>query len=175
MEAQFKDQMLLIELIDRLERCKDKDKPLYLDIGDKRPYGLTSYRGRYEDLCITTEEQGCYKIEISVDTDSNIRGEVQKRIGKKHPTVNEFIDVLKESIWKVFIGYKAGEFRMSKYTPLWIAEYGESKLYVPEIETMCIVYPVDVYEDDELDKTFIVTNKVIEGTYKRVKIEGHDI
>lgn len=148
-ELTVSDQLLLGELILKLEAVKDKSKPLFIDTGD-RPMGVDSYRGIYRELAIQTERKGRYYGDIKETTEY---GDIHERIyiGKENPTVSEWIEVLKEAIGKTFEGYKGGDFTMSKNTPVWLAEWGDSG-FGKEYE---LIYFVDVQELD--DKVEIVT------------------
>jgi hypothetical protein len=66
------------------------------------PKTIDSWRGAYEELAL----------------DINLEGEPLK--------VTEFYNLLKSCIGKKFTGYKGGEFIMSKNTPVWVANYGNS-------------------------------------------------
>lgn len=118
-------QLLLGELILKLESVSP-DKPLYIDIEDKRPMGIDSWRGIYAELAIQTESMGSVQTK---EVDEAIGGEIyykHENIGKENPTVSEWIEVMKEAIGRTFTGYKGGNFTMSKNTPVWLAEYSES-------------------------------------------------
>src|SRR3990167_11288913 len=54
-------QLLLGELILKLESVKNKDLPLFIDLMDKRPKGVDSWRGVYAELPIQTEVFGSYQ------------------------------------------------------------------------------------------------------------------
>lgn len=147
-ELAHSPQLLLGELIFKLETVKDQDKPLFIDNG-KRPMGVDSWRGYYAELAIQTESYGHYNTD-EVEIHSEYGDYYKKKdIGKKDPTVKEWIKVLKEAVGKTFEGYKGGEFYMSKNTPVWLDEYGHSSF--PG------VFFVDVRE--EPDKVYLVTKE----------------
>ena len=155
-------QLLLGELILKLESVSNKDLPLYVDLLDKKPMGIDSWRGSYAELAIQTEGFGSYNgDEVTHEFESgNFYNSVS--IGKENPTVAEWIEVLKEAVGKTFTGYKGGDYLMSKNTPVWLAEYGNSsfKLDDKEIDTENYenykdVYFVDVKETNK--KVYLVT------------------
>ena len=42
------------------------------------------------------------------------------------PTLDHFIETLKNAVGATFTGYKGGEYVMSENTPVWVANYGNS-------------------------------------------------
>ena len=124
-ELKNSPQLLLGEMILKLEAVKNKNLPLFIDLMDKRPKGIDSWRGIYAELAIQTEDFGSYQTEEVEHTfgDGNVFHK-HKSIGKENPTVAEWIDVLKEAVGKTFTGYKGGDFTMGKGTPVYLAEYG---------------------------------------------------
>ena len=62
-QAELKNspQLLLGEIILKLEAVSNKDLPLFIDIKNKRPMGIESWRGSYCELAITTESFGSYQ------------------------------------------------------------------------------------------------------------------
>ena len=156
-------QLLLGEMILKLENVKDKRKQLFIDIMDKRPMGIDSWRGRYDELSITTETFGSYNTEEIEMQFPGMTFYKKKEIGKANPTVQEWIDVLKEAIGKTFTGYKGGDFTMGKGTPVYLAEYGSSSFQIdnePLDEENWSNYKtvnfIDVEEKD--DKVYLITS-----------------
>ena len=157
-------QLLIGELILKLEQVKNKKLPLFIDLMDKRPMGINSWRGSYCELAIETESLGCYNTDI-VEYESkefDYKTYKHKSIGKENPTVEEWIGVLKEAIGKTFTGYKGGNYLMSKNTPVWLAEYGNSSFKIDDkpideenYSNYKSVYFVDVKE--EKDKVYLIT------------------
>jgi hypothetical protein len=157
-------QLLLGEMILKLELVKNKDLPLFIDLMDKRPKGIDSWRGIYAELAIQTETFGSYntdKIEWE-SKDGEYKSYVQKEIGKENPTVAEWIDVLKEAVGKTFTGYKGGNFTMGKGTPVYLAENGEASFKTDDKEidekdysNYKTTYFIDVKE--EKDKVYLIT------------------
>lgn len=85
------------ELIAKLEK-HDRKNPVKFEDGTV-PGHFMSYRGYYDHLAI---DHG---------------GEM---------TVGELLDRANEANGTVYEGYKGGEYKMSRMTPVWVAEYGES-------------------------------------------------
>jgi hypothetical protein len=130
-------QLLLGELILKLEAVKNKDLPLFIDIMDKRPADIDSWRGIYAELAIATE-------------------------GHSSPTVADGISMLQAAVGKTYHGYKGGDFTMSKNTPVWLAEYGESGFHIDDKEideedfsNYKNVFFVDVQE--RKDRVYLIT------------------
>lgn len=125
-------QLMLGEMILKLEAIEDKTKPLFIDIMDKRPKGIASWRGIYAELAIQTEDFGSYNTDEIEKEFSDMTFYKQKKIGKKNPTVEEWIGVLREAIGKTFIGYKGGDFIMGKNTPVYLAEHGNASFKIDD-------------------------------------------
>lgn len=87
-------------LIDALAECK-QDADVYFDFCYLAPDGVRSYRGYYDHLAIGYREEG------------NVR-------------VSELLGELRAAEGKIFTGYKGGDYRMSRETPMWAANYGRS-------------------------------------------------
>lgn len=146
-------QLLLGELILKLESVTDKTKPLHIDIEDKRPMGVGSWRGIYEELAIQTESLGSCCTDEVTEERFGYTFYKSEAIGKESPTVGEWIDVLKSAIGKRFEGYKGGYYVMGKNTPVWLAEYGDSSFPVNgEYEN---VYFANILETP--DRVYLVT------------------
>jgi hypothetical protein len=162
-ELKNSPQLLLGEMILKLEAVENKGLPLFIDLMDKRPKGINSWRGIYAELAIQTEDFGSYQTEeIEHTFDSGDVCYKHKNIGKKNPTVAEWIDILKEAVGKTFTGYKGGDFTMGKGTPVYLAEYGNSSFKTDDKEidqkdylNYKTTYFVDVRE--EKDKVYLVT------------------
>ncbi|MDP1729143.1 MAG: hypothetical protein Q8L27_03000 [archaeon] len=160
-ELKNSPQLLLGEMILKLEAVKNKELPLFIDIMDKRPKGIDSWRGVYAELAIQTEDLGSYQGEVEKDY-GDFQSHKQISIGKENPTVAEWIKVLKEAIGKTFTGYKGGDFLMGKGTPVYLAEYGNSSFKTDDKEiddkdysNYKTVHFIDVRE--EKDKVYLVT------------------
>jgi len=160
-ELKNSPQLLLGEMILKLKAIKNKELPLFVDIMDKRPKGIDSWRGSYCELSIQTEDFGNYQGKIEKDY-GDFQTHEQISIGKENPTVAEWIEVLKEAQGKTFTGYKGGDFLMSKNTPVWLAEYSNSsfktdnkKIDEKDYSNYKSVFFIDVKE--EKDKVYLIT------------------
>lgn len=96
-------QLTLGELILKLEAIKDKKLPVVFDDRKYHPVSVSSWRGSYCELAIEYGPTG------------------------KSLSVKEFLKILKNTIGKIFVGYKGGDFLMGRTTPVWVANYGESQ------------------------------------------------
>ena len=73
---------------------------VYYDWASAVPSGLGSYRGYYEHLALGyTNEDGTMK-------------------------VGELLALLKEAVGKTYTGWKGGQFKMTRKTPVWIGNSG---------------------------------------------------
>lgn len=95
-------EMTLGELIDALEKCRPNAE-ISLKPFSLTPTGIESWRGRYDELALT------YR---TVD-----HGE--------RTTVAELLPLLRKMVGSVETGYKGGEYRMDRDTPVWVDNYGE--------------------------------------------------
>lgn len=68
-----------------------------------RPTGIDSWRGIYAELAL----------EFGFED-------------RKAMSLSEFISMLRRADGETFTGYKGGEYRMSRSTPVWVANYGNS-------------------------------------------------
>lgn len=101
-ELETSDQLLLGELIQKLESVKNKGLPVFYDFNDKEsPTYFMSWRGSYCEPALGHEEN-------------------------KVTLVSDLLLMAKEEIGKVEVGYKGGDFTMHKRSPIWIANYGTS-------------------------------------------------
>lgn len=100
------DQLSLGELIKKLEFIshsnKDEEPWVVFDFADAYPIGLSSYRGYYDELAIN---YGAYEYDDL-------------------PSLRAVIKLLKEALGKIYTGWKGGEYKMDKDTPLWVANDG---------------------------------------------------
>ena len=95
-------QITLGELIVALDGVEKKDLKVYFDFEYAYPAGLSSWRGSYDELALKFSFEG------------------------EAPTVESLLAKLKDAVGKEYTGYKGGEFRMDKHTPIWAANYGNS-------------------------------------------------
>lgn len=112
------DQLTLGVIIDKLEVIA-KEQPeriangreeaqVYYDFEYLFPTAINSWRGAYDELALDF-----------VMSDY--------RIGGPEPMkVTAFLALMKQTVGEVFTGYKGGYYRMSKDTPVWVANYGNS-------------------------------------------------
>jgi hypothetical protein len=104
------DQLTLGEIITKCETCAALEYKLHdgsepsvvFDFEYIHPTGLRSWRGAYPELALSFQSEGD---EMKLST---------------------FIEMLKDAIGRTFEGYKGGDFTMSRHTPVWVANYGNS-------------------------------------------------
>jgi hypothetical protein len=110
-----KDQLTLGELIDKFERISKRQK-VRLDDGRTEAYvqfdfeyffpnSIDSWRGSYNELAL---------------------GFIHADCGKDFITVRNFLRLLKETVGKTFEGWKGGQYKMERNTPVWVANPGNS-------------------------------------------------
>lgn len=92
--------MRLGEIIDAMSSAK-ADADVEYDFGGLGVDGVDSYRGYYSDLALSF-----------VDGDGMKAGPL--------------LEVLRAADGKVYTGYKGGDYRMDRDTPVWVANYGRS-------------------------------------------------
>jgi len=95
-------QLTLGELILKLEAIPDKKLPVIFDGRKYFPTGIDSWRGSYCELAINYSTTSV------------------------HMTVKGFLNILRNTVGRILIGYKGGDFMMGKTTPVWVSNYGES-------------------------------------------------
>lgn len=100
-DLQESGQIVLIELIMSLKSA-DPNLPIIFDLNKCHPGDIGSWRGSYNELAIEWEDRGT------------------------PPTVAEFLTQLYEVNGATLTGYKGGEYKMHKLTPLWVANWGDS-------------------------------------------------
>lgn len=127
-------QLMLGELILKLEAIADKSKRIIFDDKRYHPTGIDSWRGSYAELAIEYAEDG-----------------EKLRVG-------DFLASLKDTIGKTFEGYKGGEFLMGKTTPVWVANYGDSSGFKHDGDTWTQAV-IDVSQDEQ---NVIIETKPIE-------------
>lgn len=108
-QEELKDMPILTlgEIVAKLEAIEaahtDKeDFWVRYDFGSLTPTKLMSWRGVYAELALGYED------------------------GKNWPKITDVLDELKSGIGKTFEGYKGGDFKMGRGTPVWVANYGDS-------------------------------------------------
>jgi hypothetical protein len=107
-------QLSLGQLIEEIEKCglkreyNGEDKVVHYDFGTAIPTVVDSWRGSYAELalgyCLT-----------GYDND---------REHLKEISAKDLLQNLKDAVGKTFTGWKGGDFRMSKETPVWVANPG---------------------------------------------------
>ena len=120
-------QLKLGQIIEGLEAIESKDqKHVFFDFSHAFPTSLASWRGVYAELA------------LGFSFDGNA------------PTVDKQLNALKDAIGAHFEGYKGGMFRMSKDTPVWVANYGyaDPTAIVGMLESSSIVILETRYMND---------------------------
>jgi hypothetical protein len=96
------NQWTLGQLIDALKK-QPKDAIVSYEFGYFAPTTLASYRGYYEDLAL---------------------GYVEPEYAKR-PTVASLLVELEAAVGATFEGWKGGQYRMDRDTPVYVANPGE--------------------------------------------------
>ena len=119
--------MSLGEMIDELEKVRDKDACVVFDWCDMEPSEFRSYRGYYEHLVIVPA------------------GSIMDN------TVKSFLNKCKDCVGKTFTGYKGGDFRMGRKTPVWIG-----------YPSRATGYGVEAVEEDTYGRIILKTRKYVD-------------
>lgn len=82
---------------------------------DERVSGIGSYRGYYIDIALFTEETGYY-----INTS---KYDLFEPTNYLPINANELANVLESLIGQDFVGYKGGNFTITKDKPLWLEAY----------------------------------------------------
>lgn len=90
------------ELIDSMKRCK-KDASVIFDFGGAVPTGIDSWRGVYAELSLQWGGG---------------------RYGDDYPKVSDVLEILSAAVGKTYTGWKGGEYRMDRDTPVWVDNRG---------------------------------------------------
>lgn len=125
------DQLTLGEMIAKFDAVSDKTKPVHLDFGGFVATDIDSWRGSYAELALG--------------------------YGNGVPcAVETLLKECRAAVGATFEGYKGGDFRMSRHTPVWIANYGRSGVEgykgSSDVPTVAVI---DVLEAD--DRVLVVT------------------
>jgi hypothetical protein len=101
------DQLTLGELILKLEpivknQKEGEEATVRYDFEYLFPTSIDSWRGSYNELALNYKSEG------------------------EEMSVSDFLQMLKDCIGKTFTGYKGGEYKMNRLTPVWVANYGRS-------------------------------------------------
>lgn len=92
--------MTLGSLIEKLEKCKNQESHVYFVFGSMKVGHLTSYRGFYEQLALTTSKSD------------------------KTKTVEELLKICKEAVGGLFEGYKGGTYTAGLDSEVWASDWG---------------------------------------------------
>jgi hypothetical protein len=102
------DQLTLGELILKTEiilkdlKGRNEEATVRYDFEYLFPTSIDSWRGSYNELALNYKSEG------------------------EEMSVSDFLQMLKDCIGKTFTGYKGGEYKMNRLTPVWVANYGRS-------------------------------------------------
>lgn len=158
------EQLLLGELKLKLEAVKDKSKPIEFDFGMK-PAGASSWRGSYRELGLEYSENGGgsaswngEEIEWQSDNGEYKSYKQNKFEIPENPTTKNFLDMLNALTNKEMVGYKGGDFKMSKNVAVYFGNYGESGVfeYKGKNDYLTIV-PIDIVEEE--NKVIVITKE----------------
>ena len=99
-------QWTLGELIDALESLGgvDDDCDIFLDFGPT-PMCLGSWRGSYDELSLEWTQEWKWEERMQFP---------------------KFLQELKSAVGRTFTGYKGGDYRMDRDTPVWVSRYGDA-------------------------------------------------
>lgn len=99
-----------------IEKLEKEDPKKIIPLGFDRPH---SYRGYYRDLAF----EPIYNI-----------------------SVEEMLKCAKEALGSTYSGYKGGDYTMSEYTEVWLANYGDTG---ETIGNVLLNYMLGVYQNYE--------------------------
>lgn len=100
------DQMTLGQMIDALEEIALTEPPstcVHFDFEYLIPAGIDSWRGSYDELALSFSDGDGAEMHLDV-----------------------FLGILHGAVGATFQGYKGGDFTMSRDTPVWVANPGNS-------------------------------------------------
>lgn len=146
-------QLLLGELILKLENIKDKTKPIIFDFGMK-PAGASSWRGSYCELGLKYSENGGGEARWQSDRiykkldDGDVLYESDSFKLPENPTAQNFLDMLNALKDKTMTGYKGGDFKMHENVAVYFGNYGDYNVYNYKGKEYATVIPVDILEDE---------------------------
>ena len=115
------------------ERMGTADEPLVqYDFEYLYPTALNSWRGIYAELALNFVHQ---------DYENK----------NKQLNISQFLELLRGAVGKEYTGYKGGEFVMSRQTPIWVANYGNSgRTAVVDVKLDYWVVIITQYQKDSL-------------------------
>jgi hypothetical protein len=108
------NQLSLGEIIEKLEKCglthgeENEPKTVDYDFATAIPTFLDSWRGSYDELALGFKLSG-------YDNDEEHFAQTK---------AEDLLSELKSAIGKTFTGWKGGEYKMTKNTPVWVANSG---------------------------------------------------
>lgn len=103
---------LILEVEDSgIYNSKQEPKDVYFDFGSAIPADMDSWRGSYDELALG------YRLSGYDNNRQHHFADVK---------ADKFLEMLKSTVGKEFTGWKGGEFTMSKDTPVWVANSGNS-------------------------------------------------
>lgn len=155
-------QLLLGELKLKLDTVKDKNKPIVFDFGMK-PAGASSWRGSYRELGLEYSENGGGEARWNsniIEYVSEYGNMYESDIFTlpENPTTQNFIDMLNALTDKEMVGYKGGDFKMTKNVAVYFGNYGSSTVDNYKEKEYATVAPFDVIEDEK--NVIIITNEI---------------
>lgn len=97
-------QMTLGQMIDACENLEvnNNDNRVVFDFCGQHPVDLDSWRGIYAELALNYGD------------------------GINDMTLEKFLKLLKDAVGETFTGYNGGDYIMTRDTPVWVANYGQS-------------------------------------------------
>ncbi len=111
------DQLTLGEIISKLEAIiNSSEYQERIEEGNAEPTMVYDFEYFYPTEIYSW--RGSYS-ELALDICSSENEASQMKI-------TDFLKMLKKTIGEKFTGYKGGEFTMSRHTPVWVANYGNS-------------------------------------------------
>jgi hypothetical protein len=108
-------QLTLGKIISLLEKIENQDNPVVItdNKNNKLDIPKKEIRHRQQNKIYIGSWRGSYS-ELSIGYDACV----------SNTSTKDFLLECKKAVGKVFIGYKGGNFRMGKKTPVWIDNYG---------------------------------------------------
>ena len=157
-------QLLLGELILKLDNIQNKNKPVVFDFGMK-PAGASSWRGSYCELGLEYSENGGGQanwngsdVEWESD-DGEYKSYKQSTFElSENPSMQQFLDMLLALKDKEMVGYKGGDFTMHKNVAVYFGNYGSSSVDNYKGKEYATVAPFDVVENE--NDVVIITDEV---------------
>lgn len=162
-EMKNSDQLMFIELINKLEAVKDKSKPIRFDNGEV-PSCLGSWRGVYAELYIgfdgDTNSYDSDEVEKVYPANQytgayTVYKEIPSNL-PENPTAQDMLELCLRCLGKDFEGYKGGTYNMGKTTPVWVSKYGTTAGFEYDDKD---VYETKVVGVTELDEVVVIDTK----------------